>query len=126
MIKEAYMLKTTIYSGLTLILCLAISACGTQNSSQNINSAAAKPVTISNEISAIYQRSCKNCHEVQATGAPLTGDKKHWAEILEKGMNTVLDRAMNGYQGMPPFGQCFECSPEQIETLITYMSNPAK
>ncbi len=108
---------------LTLMLSLAISACTSQTEDSSLPP---NPITISTELSEIYQRSCKNCHEVQATGAPLTGDKKRWNTILEKGMATVLDRAMNGYLGMPPFGQCFECSPEQIESLITYMSNPAK
>lgn len=86
----------------------------------------ANAVPLSKELGAIYQRSCKNCHEVAATGAPLTGDIERWNEILEKGMANVLDRALSGYQGMPAFGQCFECSPEQIEALITYMSNPVK
>jgi len=100
-----------------------LSACSHQ-SDDEINKV--EPVKISTELSAIYQRSCKNCHESEATGAPLSGDKERWHTILEKGMDTVLDRAMSGYQGMPAFGQCFECNPEQIEALIIYMSNPAK
>ena len=117
------MLNKSLNLLLTLVFSLAIVACTSQTEDNN---QASKAVAISAELSGIYQRSCKNCHEVQTTGAPLTGDKKRWNDILEKGMDTVLDRAMNGYLGMPPFGQCFECSPEQIETLITYMSNPAK
>jgi len=108
---------------LTLALSLLISACSPQADIKNNKT---EPTIISAELGAIYQRSCKNCHEVEATGAPLSGDKERWGSILEKGMTTVLDRAMSGYQGMPAFGQCFECSPEQIEALIIYMSNSAK
>jgi len=117
------MIKITFNLLLTLGLSLLISACSPQNDEKQSQ---AEPVTISAELGAIYQRSCKNCHELEATGAPLLGDTKRWSTILEKGMATVLDRAMSGFQGMPAFGQCFECSPEQIEALIIYMSNPAK
>ena len=107
---------------LAFTLSLIVSACSSQT---DIN-ATAKPVTLPPDLQVIYQRSCQNCHEVEATGAPLTGDKAHWNRILEQGMALTLEHAMSGYQNMPAFGQCFECSPEQIETLITYMSNPAK
>jgi len=117
------MIKITFNLLLTLVLCLLVSACSPQ---ADIKNSKTEPVAISIELGAIYQRSCKNCHEVEATGAPLLGDKERWNSILEKGMPTVLDRAMSGYQGMPAFGQCFECSPEQIEALIIYMSNPEK
>ncbi|MFT6122977.1 MAG: cytochrome c5 [Oleiphilaceae bacterium] len=117
------MIKITSYSILAIALSMFISACSPQ---ADINKKRAKIVPISAELRAIYQRSCKNCHEVKATGAPLSGDKKRWNTILGKGMAIVLDRAMSGYQGMPAFGQCFECSPEQIEALIIYMSTPTK
>ena len=106
-----------------LVISLFISAC---SPNAEIDNNDPKPVTLSTELAGTYQRSCKNCHEVEATGAPLLGDKERWKAVLEKGIPVVLDRAMSGYQGMPAFGQCFECSPEQIETLILYMSNPAK
>jgi cytochrome c5 len=108
---------------LTVTFSLFISACSPQ---ADLNNTATTEALISAELKAIYQRSCKNCHEVEATGAPLSGDAERWNAILEKGMATVLDRAMSGYQGMPAFGQCFDCSPEQIEALIIYMSTPTK
>lgn len=116
------MIKITFKLLLALTFSLMLSACSPQSEGKKNK---AEPVKISTELAAIYQRSCKNCHEVEATGAPLLGDKEHWDSILGKGMDLVLDRAMSGYQGMPAFGQCFECSPEQIEALIIYMSNPA-
>ena len=117
------MIKTTSNLLLALTLCLGLLACSSQTNEENKQT---KPIILSTELSNIYQRSCKSCHEVEATGAPLTGDKERWNTVLEKGMATVMDRAMSGYQGMPAFGQCFDCNPEQIEALIIYMSNPAK
>jgi cytochrome c5 len=117
------MIKITSSLLLALTFCLGLQACSSQTNEKNTQ---ASPVALSAELSGIYQRSCKSCHEVEATGAPLSGDKKRWHTILEKGMEAVMDRAMSGYQGMPAFGQCFDCSPEQIEALIIYMSNPAK
>jgi len=81
-------------------------------------------VSLSPELQAIYERSCKNCHEVPATGSPQTGNAEQWALILEKPMDEVLARVVNGYGGMPPLGQCFECNMEQFETLVHYMSRP--
>lgn len=104
---------------LALACTVLLSACSPQADKQN---KIVSEVQISPELSVIYKQYCKTCHENQASGAPLTGDKEKWHEVLNKGMETTLDHAMNGYKGMPAFGQCFECSPEQIEALITYMS----
>tara|TARA_R110001592_G_scaffold7126_1_gene40165 strand:- start:32590 stop:32781 length:192 start_codon:yes stop_codon:yes gene_type:complete len=59
----------------------------------------------------------------ESTGAPKLGDTKAWKNILSKGIDVTLDRVMNGYGGMPPAGQCFECSPDQLIELIRYMSS---
>ncbi len=80
-------------------------------------------VSLDEHLQEIYQRSCKNCHSNPAMGAPLAGDVARWQEIIGAGMDVVMARVMNGYQGMPPAGQCFECSPEQLETLVYYMAS---
>ena len=116
-------MSKTFYTLMLISLFLLIIACSPEPKEANLTTEA---VQISPDLSAIYQRSCKNCHEVEATGAPLTGDTNRWSDIMAKGMETVLDRALSGYQSMPPFGQCFECSPEQIEKLISYMGRPSK
>lgn len=70
----------------------------------------------------IYQRSCKSCHTLEETGAPLVGDVDAWAERYEKGEGVLVDNVINGFGGMPPFGMCMECSPEQFEQLISFMA----
>lgn len=74
------------------------------------------------QLAAIYNRSCRSCHTVIATGAPLTGDAAAWAERMGKGRTTLVDNVINGFGGMPPFGLCMDCDVEQFEALIDFMA----
>lgn len=78
------------------------------------------------ELADIYLRSCKNCHTVAGTGAPLTGDNDNWSIRMDKGMPTLVDNVINGFGGMPPFGMCMDCEPEQFEQLIQFMAQGPK
>lgn len=103
----------------TLLLCfmaLILAACSEKQRPVG------ELVKLSPELQASYDRSCKLCHETPATNSPQTGDIAQWSEILDKGIEETVRRALEGYKGMPPGGQCFECSPEQIEQLIRYMA----
>ena len=75
------------------------------------------------EIAAIYERSCRSCHTIAASGAPLTGDKLAWAPRMDKGMDVLVDSVINGFGGMPPFGLCMDCSAQQFEALIQFMAD---
>lgn len=77
------------------------------------------------DIAAIYERSCRNCHTVAATGAPLTGDQAAWAPRLEKGMDALVGSVVNGFGGMPPLGLCMDCDAQQFTALIEFMAAPA-
>lgn len=73
-------------------------------------------------LQAIYDRSCKACHAVAGTGAPLTGDTAAWAPRVAQGIDTLLDHTIGGYNAMPPMGACMDCTEEQFEELIELMS----
>lgn len=109
---------------IAILLCsLLISACGGDSALPAISeqqSLALNPADA--ELSAIYDRSCKSCHTIASTGAPLTGDVQAWAERMEKGSDVLLDNVINGFGGMPPFGLCMDCQPEQFEALINFMA----
>lgn len=107
-----------------LVMVLALSGCEDQSSpaSREAQAASLKRVPQDSEIAAIYLRSCRSCHTVAATGAPLTGDKAAWAPRMEKGMSVMVDSVVNGSGGMPPFGLCMDCSAEQFEALIQFMA----
>jgi cytochrome c5 len=74
------------------------------------------------ELAAIYNRSCRSCHTVAATGAPLTGDVKGWAERISKGSDVLLESVVSGFGGMPPFGLCMDCDADQFDALIAFMA----
>jgi len=82
-------------------------------------------ILLTPELSQTYQQTCALCHTKPATGAPQAGDTQTWQKILDKGMDATLARTINGYGGMPPSGQCFECTPNDLQTLILFMRQSA-
>ena len=73
-------------------------------------------------LAGIYDRSCRSCHTIAATGAPLTGDESAWKIRMDKGMSTLVDNVINGFGGMPPFGMCMDCGQQEFEALIVFMA----
>ena len=73
-------------------------------------------------IADIYDRSCRSCHTIAATGAPLSGDVGAWSTRMDKGMDTLVNNVVTGFGGMPPFGMCMDCDALQFEALIAFMS----
>jgi cytochrome c5 len=71
-----------------------------------------------------YDRYCSMCHD---TGVgPVAGDRNAWNQILSKGLDKVLNNAINGTNtGMPPKGGS-ALTDKQIEDIVRYMtgSNP--
>lgn len=68
----------------------------------------------------VYNASCTACHGAGVLGAP----KPHtddWKPRLEKGMDTLLEHAINGFNAMPPKGTCMDCSDDEIKASIEYM-----
>jgi cytochrome c5 len=107
---------------LTLLLALAmmLPGCGDEpNPVVTTNNATPKDPALAQ----IYANSCQLCHANPAANAPLTGDRKAWEPRIQQGTDTLLDHAINGYNGMPPMGQCVECSEEQFLQLIGFMAD---
>ncbi len=84
------------------------------------NAQAAQPQD--QHIADIYQRSCRVCHAVDESTAPLVADEKAWQPRLAKGMDNLLNSVINGYGGMPPFGMCMDCNSAEFEALIQFMA----
>lgn len=102
---------------------LLLAACGkTEAPPTAAVPAPAASASTSPELQAIYERSCKACHATPGTGAPLSGDSKAWAPRVAQGIDTLLDHTFNGFQAMPPMGACMDCTEEQFEQLIEFMS----
>ena len=86
---------------------------------------AIEPVVLSPERTELYASSCKTCHEDPATGAPQAHDTVAWEPRLAKGEDQLLDNIVNGFNGMPPLGQCIECTGEDFLALTRFMSAPS-
>ncbi|GHD40702.1 Cytochrome c5 [Marinobacter persicus] len=71
--------------------------------------------------SEVYNAACAACHASGAAGAPIMGDAGAWAPRIEKGMETLTDHAINGFNAMPARGACSDCSDDEIVAAIEYM-----
>lgn len=101
-----------------------LSACDSGPDQKILLANAQAAVPSDAKLAKIYQRSCKACHATAETTAPLAADVAAWQPRLDKGMDVLLDSVINGFAGMPPFGLCMDCSAEEFEQLIQFMSQP--
>ena len=104
-----------------LLLCMLLAGCGAEDAVQ-APAGAGQGVPQDAKLAQLYGASCKQCHANPAAGAPLTGDVQAWALRLEKGMDTLLDHSINGFQGMPPLGLCMQCGEADFRALIEFMA----
>lgn len=74
----------------------------------------------------IYKTKCATCHATGAAGAPKLGDAATWAPRMEKGIETLYQSAINGFQGMPAKGLCFDCSDAELKASVDYMVENSK
>ena len=109
-----------------------ITACSNDSSSTGNSAAATSSGTASTgdskkampedpDLKSLYVQSCFSCHGTGAAGAPRTATAD-WDSRMEKGMDTLLDNTINGYNGMPPLGMCMDCGEEEFEALILFMA----
>jgi len=70
---------------------------------------------------AVYDAACTTCHAAGVAGAPVKGDAEAWAPRIDKGMETLTNHALNGFNAMPARGACGDCSDEEIIAAVEYM-----
>lgn len=73
-------------------------------------------------LAILYEHSCKACHATVGSGAPLVHDKDAWSPRWSKGLATLRDHAIVGFQAMPAGGQCAVCTPKDYDDLIRFMA----
>ena len=107
-----------------LLPALALAACGTGEAPPRPltqeQSAALRPADL--RLAELYDNSCRACHTVKDSLAPLTGDRTLWDPRWTQGEEVLVASAIQGKGGMPAGGQCFECSPEDLKALIRFMA----
>jgi cytochrome c5 len=71
----------------------------------------------------VYKQACFACHMTGAANAPKLGDKVAWAPRIAKGMDALLQSAINGVPGtaMAPRGTCAACSDDDLKSAVEYM-----
>ena len=74
-------------------------------------------------LAALFDRSCKNCHGLGNSGAPLVGRISAWApRIAARGADGLLASVKKGRNAMPPGGLCPDCSDDDYRRIIAFMS----
>jgi len=70
----------------------------------------------------VYQKACRICHDAGVAGAPRRGKPVDWKNRLNKPFSELVDSVVKGKGAMPPTGMCRDCTREDFETVIRYMS----
>ena len=78
----------------------------------------------------VYSKSCSTCHGMGIAGAPKVGDAAAWEARIAQGDQTLLDHAINGFQGsagfMPAKGGFAFLSDEDVAAAVAYMVSQSK
>jgi cytochrome c5 len=73
----------------------------------------------------VYDAGCVACHGAGIAGAPRVGDIASWADRIVQGMETMVNHAVNGFQGskgmMPAKGGNPSLSDDEIRAAVKYM-----
>lgn len=70
----------------------------------------------------IYNNTCIACHLAgMSSAAPKIGNQRDWAERINKGMETLFNHSLNGFNDMPPRGGKPNLSDEEVKEAVAYM-----
>jgi len=129
---------------LTIVIALALTACGKKEETQTPSNqpaaeahqpvAAAKPANAADEHIAkgkkIFRATCSMCHQTGAAGAPIIGNKAEWKPRIAQGMPTLYKHAIKGFTGkkgmMPAKGANPSLSDEDVKAGVDYMVSKAR
>ena len=70
---------------------------------------------------ATYQSACFTCHGAGIAGAPKFGDAAAWAPRLAKGVETLHQHSLQGFNAMPPKGGFVNLSDDEVKQAVDYM-----
>ena len=74
---------------------------------------------------SVYDGACAVCHGMGIAGAPKLGDAAAWKDRITQGIDTLVDHALNGFQGsagvMPPKGGRADLSDADVKAAVEYM-----
>jgi cytochrome c5 len=110
--------------GLGAALCVAalcLAASGARAAAPDTRAVPEAPA-LDARLAQVYAQVCATCHQVPATGAPLTGDPDTGRSAAAAGRETMLRNTVEGLRGMPPLGTCGFCTEDDLRRLIEFMA----
>ena len=69
----------------------------------------------------IYEGVCHTCHATGMLGSPKFGDKGMWAPRIAKGVATLHDHALHGFNSMPAKGGNADLLDVEVTNAVDYM-----
>ena len=69
----------------------------------------------------VYGGLCNACHDAGVSGAPIKSSEQMAARLAEKGLETLIQNAINGLNVMPPRGGNPALTDEQIAAAVEFM-----
>ena len=74
---------------------------------------------------SIWEKNCSGCHGSGVAGAPKIGNKEAWTQRFQKGIDTLVTNANNGFTGqkgtMPAKGGNSSLSDVDVGLAVKYM-----
>lgn len=73
----------------------------------------------------IFEKVCFQCHAADSTvkDSPKVTHNADWAPRIAKGLDTLKEHAINGFNAMPARGGRSDLTDEEVERAIVYMTN---
>ncbi|MEX0729789.1 MAG: c-type cytochrome [Aquisalimonadaceae bacterium] len=72
--------------------------------------------------SDVYQSACTACHSQGVMDAPKSGDSSAWGALLsERGLDGLVENAINGKGAMPARGGDPSLSDEEVRNAVVHM-----
>lgn len=64
---------------------------------------------------------CASCHAAGLMQSPKLGSADDWAPRIDKGIETLYDHAINGFNMMPAKGGRADLTDEEVKAAVDYM-----
>ena len=73
---------------------------------------------------SVYNAVCQTCHGAGLLGSPVFGDAGAWGPRIAKGIDTLYDHSINGFNAMPAKGGA-DIPDEEVQNAVDYMVSEA-
>ena len=104
-----------------IISLMALFGCPGASAEKAQNATTGSKLDLSNG-RKIYATSCSECHDTGKNAAPRLNDAEAWKTRSFEWFSVLKQHASKGLLKMPPKGQHFEISDQEIADAVFYMT----